>query len=145
MDLSMSREEAEAFLAGPHVAVLSVAEAGRGPLSAPVWYSYLPGGPLRFQTGRESKKARLIRAAGRVTLCVQTETPPYKYLTVEGPATLGEIDRERDVRGIPLRYLGPEGIEAYLKMNEADRLENSVIVEVQIERWQSADFAKVSG
>ena len=33
----------------------------------------------------ESLKARALRAAGRASLCVQRETFPYAYVTVEGP------------------------------------------------------------
>ena len=38
MSVTMSREEREQFLAGVHVAVLSVASVdGGGPLAVPVW------------------------------------------------------------------------------------------------------------
>jgi nitroimidazol reductase NimA-like FMN-containing flavoprotein (pyridoxamine 5'-phosphate oxidase superfamily) len=43
MVLTMTNEEREAFLADVHVAVISVAEDGHGPLVVPVWYSYEPG------------------------------------------------------------------------------------------------------
>jgi hypothetical protein len=36
MSLQMSKPEREAFLAGVHVGVISIAEPGRGPLSAPI-------------------------------------------------------------------------------------------------------------
>src|SRR6185436_14818190 len=71
---TMSKSEREAFLAETRVAVISIGEGGRGPLTVPVWYHYEPGGVVRFITGGESKKARLMRASGRVSLCVQTET-----------------------------------------------------------------------
>src|SRR5262245_55053775 len=105
MSLAMSRAEREAFLAETRVGVVSISEAGRGPLAGPVWYSYEPGGEIRFVTGGESKKARLLRAAGRLTLCVQEQTAPYRYVSVEGPATIGRPDLERDIRRTALRYL----------------------------------------
>jgi PPOX class probable F420-dependent enzyme len=145
VDLRMDKESREKFLAGAHVAVLSVADPTRGPLSAPVWYRYEPGGPLVFITGRDSRKGRLVREQGRVSLCVQTETPPYKYVTVEGRATVGAPDPEQDIRGIAARYLGPDVLEEYLRMNEADRRANSIRVEVEIDRWLTADFSKVLG
>ena len=96
---SMTKAERDAFLAETHVGVFSVAEPERGPLSIPVWYHYEPGGVVRFTTGGGSKKAKLMRASGRATLLVQTESPPYKYASVEGPARIaGEPDYERDVR-----------------------------------------------
>ncbi len=44
--LTMTRAEAEAFLAEPRVAVLSVTEPGRGPLASPLWYRYAPAATL---------------------------------------------------------------------------------------------------
>src|SRR5207302_9093753 len=94
MTLSMSRVERDAFLAETHVAILSVAEAGRGPLAVPVWYEYKPGRDVRIVTGGKSRKMSLLRAAGRATLCAQDETPPYRYVTVEGPIAFGALDVE---------------------------------------------------
>ena len=63
MTLSMSRAERETFLAETHVAILSVAEAGRGPLAVPVWYEYEPGRDVRIVTGGKSRKMSALRAA----------------------------------------------------------------------------------
>src|SRR5262249_10342796 len=103
MSYAMTRAEREAFLAETRVGVLSVSDDGRGPVIAPVWYHYEPGGMVRVVTGRNSQKGRLLRAAGRMSLCVQTETAPYQYVTVEGRVTLSEPDYERDVRAMALR------------------------------------------
>ena len=89
MSLTMSRAEREEFLAGLHVGVLSVASPdGRGPLAAPVWYTSQPGGTVNVSTGRGTRKALAVEAAGRVSLCAQDERPPYKYVTVEGPVVM---------------------------------------------------------
>jgi nitroimidazol reductase NimA-like FMN-containing flavoprotein (pyridoxamine 5'-phosphate oxidase superfamily) len=85
MALTMTKEEREASLADIHVAVISVAEDGHGPLVVPLWYSYEPGGEVRIVTGRAARKGKLLERAGRFSLCVQTETLPYKYVSVEGP------------------------------------------------------------
>jgi len=99
MSLTMTKEEREAFLADVHVAVISVAEDGHGPLVVPIWYSYEPGGEVRIITGRTSRKGKLLERAGRFSLCVQTETLPYKYVSVEGPIVAVEAaDLERDRR-----------------------------------------------
>jgi len=53
-------------------------------------------------TGRESRKGRLLAHAGRFSLCVQTENPPYKYVSVEGAIIFTEAaDSERDLRPLP--------------------------------------------
>jgi nitroimidazol reductase NimA-like FMN-containing flavoprotein (pyridoxamine 5'-phosphate oxidase superfamily) len=78
--------EREAFLAGVHVGVLSVAEeADRAPLAIPVWYLYEPGGDIALITARDSRKMELVRKAGRVSLVAQDREPPYRYASVEGP------------------------------------------------------------
>jgi nitroimidazol reductase NimA-like FMN-containing flavoprotein (pyridoxamine 5'-phosphate oxidase superfamily) len=84
MSLTMTKEEREAFLADVHVGVISIAEDGHGPLTVPVWYSYEAGGEVRI-TARRSRKGKLLERAGRFSLCAQTERPPYKYVSVEGP------------------------------------------------------------
>ena len=144
MSLAMTKDEREAFLADTHVAVVSVADGARAPLVVPVWYAYEPGGDLRFVTGGASRKARLIRKAGRVSLCVQTETPPYRYVSIEGPAVIGAPDHERDVRATALRYLGPQMGEVYLQATAAERA-GSILVTVKPERWLTVDYGKWGG
>lgn len=145
MSLAMSKAEREAFLADTRVAIISIADAsGRGPLTVPVWYSYSPGGPIRFVTGRGSRKARLLRDAGRVSVCVQTETPPYKYVSIEGGASFGEPDFERDIRSMAHRYLGEQMGEMYLQTTADERAAN-VLVTVTPERWLSVDYTKLAG
>ena len=86
MSTTMTPGEGASFLAQAHVGVLGVADAdGRGPLLTPIWYHYQPGGEVTILTERDSRKARLIRRAGRFSLCAQQDQPPYMYVTVEGP------------------------------------------------------------
>ena len=133
----------ETFLAGLHVAVISIADDGRGPLTLPIWYSYEPGGVVRFVTGGGSKKAALLRKAGRLSLCVQTETAPYQYVSIEGPVTVGAPDFERDVRAMAHRYLGEQMGEMYLQMTADERI-NSILVSVTPERWITVDYTKMN-
>jgi len=117
MSLSMSPAEREEFLAGVHVGVLSVAQAGgAGPLTVPVWYTYRPGGTVNVSTGRGTRKAWAIEAAGRFTLCVQDERPPYKYVTVEG-SVAAEDATEAERLELARRYLGAEGGDAFIAAN----------------------------
>jgi len=135
----MSRAEREEFLAEVHVGVLTVvAGEGRGPLATPVWYSYQPGGQLSVNTGSNSNKARAIAAAGRFSLCAQDEAPPYKYVTVEGPAVIEPADLA-DRTAIARRYLGTERGDAWIAANpDVD----DVMIRMTPEHWQSADFGK---
>ena len=145
MSLQMTKAEREAFLAGVHVGVLSIPEPGRGPLTVPIWYAYEPGAELRVVTGRDSRKGRLLAAATRVSLCAQTEAPPYQYVSVEGPVVhVGPVDRARDVRPIAHRYLGPELGEQYLA-GTAEGAGDEILVRIRPERWLTVDYRKQFG
>jgi len=85
VSLAMTKQEREDFLADLHVGIISITEEGRGPLTVPIWYSYAPGGEVRVVTGRTTRKVQLLGRARRFSLCAQTETWPYKYVSVEGP------------------------------------------------------------
>jgi PPOX class probable F420-dependent enzyme len=139
MSVNMSPSERESFLAELHVGVLAVAaEDGRGPVTTPVWYGYEPGGVVIVTTGENSTKARAIAAAGRFSLCAQDEAPPYRYVTVEGPATIEPADLSERV-AIARRYLGHEAGDAWIAANPAI---DDVAIRMAPERWQTADFSK---
>ena len=139
MALTMTKEEREAFLANIHVAVISIAEDGHGPLVVPIWYSYQPGGEVRIVTGRASRKGKLLERAGRFSLCVQTETVPYKYVSVEGPIVAVEVaDRERDRRPLARRYLGTEAGDSYVESTQ-DIV--GMLVRMRPERWFTRDYS----
>ena len=142
MSVNMSREEREEFLAGVHVAVLSVASGdGRGPLAVPVWYAYQPGGTVNVSTGRGTRKAAAIMAAGRFSLCAQDERPPYKYVTVEGPVVIEDATRDERLE-LARRYLGTEGGDAYIAANPGG---TQIMIRMTPEYWLTVDFSKVFG
>ena len=140
MPPSMRRDEREEFLAGVHVGVLSVASGdGRGPLTIPVWYTYQPGGTVNVSTGRGTRKARAIAAAGRFSLCAQDERPPYKYVAVEGPAVI-EASNAPERLELARRYLGTEGGDAFVAANPGSV--GDVIIRMTPERWLSVDYGR---
>jgi Pyridoxamine 5'-phosphate oxidase len=145
MTLAMSPTEREAFLAGVHVGILSVDDPGHGPLTVPVWYAYEPGGTVDIVTGRGSRKARCLRAAGRSSLCAQNETPPYGYVSVEGPiADVVDPVPPEVLRAMAHRYLGQEFGDLYLAATEDDA-PNQAMFRLAPERWLSTDYAKQFG
>jgi len=143
--LTMTRAEREAFLAAVRVGVLSIADGARGPLAVPVWYGYEPGGELWFVTDRDSRKGKLLLLVDRVSLCAQTETPPYKYVSIEGPiAAIERADLERHRRALAHRYLGRELGDRYIAGSAAED-EGSIVVRVKTERWLTVDYGKAFG
>ncbi len=142
--LSMTREEREAFLADLHVGVLSIAEADGRTLTVPIWYDYEPGGELWILTERGSRKGRLLDKVERFSLCVQTETPPYKYVSVEGPITsIGPSELEAHERPMAHRYLGPEFGDQYIEATGgAEGRVDNVLIKMRPERWLTTDYSK---
>lgn len=143
MSLKMTKPEREAFLADLHVGVIAIAEKDRGPLTAPIWYGYEPGGELWILTERGSRKGRLLQEAGRFSLVAQTETPPYKYVSVEGPITsIEKPDLERDERPMAHRYLGQKLGDGYIEATRGDGDVDNILVKMRPQRWLTTDYSK---
>jgi PPOX class probable F420-dependent enzyme len=146
----MTEQERQEFLAGPHVAVLSIArEGGRTPHATPVWYAYEPGGDVTFFTGtqgRRSRKAELIGKAGAVSLTVQQEEFPYRYVTVEG--TVVSEDRPpsaEQVLAVARRYMPEEHAQGFAEAEFAHPSGEFVLFTIRPDRWLSFDFAAEAG
>jgi nitroimidazol reductase NimA-like FMN-containing flavoprotein (pyridoxamine 5'-phosphate oxidase superfamily) len=145
MSLSMTQAEREAFLAGVHVGIFSILQEGRPPLTVPVWYMYEPGSNIRIVTARDSRKLALIRQSMCFTLCVQDETPPYRYVSVEGTVvSIEPTDLERHLRPQARRYFGVEKGDAYIDSIGGAALEDTdMLVTMRPERWLTTDYGKV--
>jgi uncharacterized protein len=137
---AFTETQREEFLAGLHVAVLSVAATdGRPPASVPIWYDYKPGGNILVNTGVTARKTKLIERAGVVTLVAQREEPPYQYVVVEGTVVDSATPAPLDVReAIAIRYLGEEGGRAFVQ-GMADS--PGILFTIRPDRWITADFS----
>ncbi len=134
----MTAAEREWFLAAVHVAVLAVDEPGRGPHALPIWYLYQDREVI-FGIEGSSRKAALLRAAGRASLTVQTETAPYQYVSIEGAVVLEPAIH--DELALATRYLGDELGAWYVEHNP--RPEDALTVRLWPEHWRTFDFAKI--
>jgi len=135
----MSAAERQEFLTGVHVGVLSAAAGKAGQtLAVPVWYSYRPGGLLTVLTGRRSRKAAAIRSTGRFALCVHDDSPPYRYVSVEGPVVSEEELDPAERLAMARRYLGATGGDRYVADNPDPGREN-VAFRMRPEHWLSQD------
>ncbi len=144
MQLSMSKQERDAFLMGLHVGVISIEQEAAPPLSVPIWYDYRPEAGVWVITGSESAKGKALRAAGRYTLVAQEEQPPtYRYVSVEGQITQTRpADREKDTRPMAHRYFGKELGDLYIDSQQG---EESLVFVMTPERWRTVDYGKVGG
>jgi uncharacterized protein len=147
MPRPMTEQEQQQFLAEKRVAVLSLARGGeRPPLSSPIWYAYEPGGDITFYTGTYTRKAALLQQSRVLTLTVQQEELPYKYVVVEGSVTsVDQPPSEAQLFTVSSRYL-PEDAARQLSEREArSRGHELVLFTIQPERWYSLDFTDDMG
>ncbi|GAA2981368.1 pyridoxamine 5'-phosphate oxidase family protein [Actinokineospora diospyrosa] len=136
--MPLTLEEREQFLLEPHIGSLAVTgEDGRAPLQVPIWYKYVPGGTLWITTKATSRKARLIRAAGRFSLLVERLQPTIRYVSVEGPVT-AEVGNEDYLREMASRYVAPERLEAYIAYLKKEG--EQTVFRLKAEHWTSADL-----
>jgi nitroimidazol reductase NimA-like FMN-containing flavoprotein (pyridoxamine 5'-phosphate oxidase superfamily) len=146
----LTKSERQQFLAEKHVAVLSVAsDDDRPPLAVPIWYHYEPGGTITFFTGsqhRKARKTRLIERAGVVSLVVQREEMPYKYVAVEG--RLVRTDRPPAAEAlleIVRRYLPEEMAQGMVAGELQDPGPDLVLFTIRPDRWNGVDFSEGGG
>ena len=140
----------QAFLSEPHVAMFSVAsDDDRPPHTVPLFYHYEPYGNITFFTGtqgRTARKTRLIEIAGKVSLCVQKEDFPYKYVTVEGTA-IG-IDRpptEDQLLAIARRYMPEDAAREFVHGELNDPKSRILVFTIRPDRWLTSSFAEGDG
>ena len=141
--MALSRDEREQFFAEPRVAALAVNAGGdRGPLAVPIWYQYRPGGQPWVLTGADSRKHRLIEAAGCFSLVVERSEPTVRYVAVDGPVSRIEPATDEQLVEMAERYLAPEKVDGYLDYARRELGENVLIV-LEPRHWLSADLGAV--
>jgi PPOX class probable F420-dependent enzyme len=135
---TMSSDQREKYLADVHVGVIAVERPGRAPLSVPIWYGYEPGGEVVLWTESGSVKHKLIRDAGRFSITVQDEQPPYKYVTAEGDVTAIDEATDAEVRQLAIRYLGEAEGNTFTDENLTP---TSIVIRMRPARWLSTDYS----
>ena len=144
MSYRMTAAERMAFLNEVRPAILSLNDPERGPLASPVWFDMLETGDLWFVTQSDIRKGRLITLGGRITLTVQRHSPPYAYVSVEGPVTeIRPYELEVDLLPMATRYLGADGGRRYVDDARAgNNPETSIRVTMRSETWRTVDYSK---
>ncbi|MET9604907.1 pyridoxamine 5'-phosphate oxidase family protein [Streptomyces sp. NPDC006512] len=143
--MPLSPAEREEFLAEAHIAALAVdagPEGDRAPLTVPIWYQYSPGGDVWIMTGRDSRKAELIGAAGRFTLMVDRVEPSIRYVSVEGPVVSTVPATREKLVEMSARYLPAEKVEGYVDFAWKEHGEQ-VVIHMRPQRWVSSDLGQV--
>jgi PPOX class probable F420-dependent enzyme len=126
----MTKEETKEFLmAGTRTGKIASVRADGRPHVTPVWF-VLDGDDLVFTTWHTTVKAANIWRDGRVSICVDDQTPPFSFVIVEGIAEIREDMKElahwaREIGG---RYMGQDQAEAFGKRNA---VEGELVVRVR--------------
>lgn len=136
--MPLTQEETDEFLRGANIAAVATVDPDGQPHVVPTWYVY-DDGEVVFHTGLRSRKYRNLRRNPRVTLCVDTRTPPYRAVVVYGKATTEVATDEERSRRMAVAYLGEKVGNRY-----ADSLRGGsvVVVRVKPERVISWDYAR---
>jgi PPOX class probable F420-dependent enzyme len=96
-------------------AILGTTRADGRPHVAPIWYVVDDDGTIVFTTGAATVKGRNLTRGGRATLCVDDDTPPFSFVTVEGPVAISDdvADVGRWAAIIGGRYMGADRAQEY--------------------------------
>lgn len=106
--------ERSAFLSEAHVAMLAIEATARAPLLVPIWYAW-DGSEVGLWMAGDSRKARLLQQAGRLSLCVQDTRRPYRYVSLEARVvSMTPIDWARELEPLVRRYLDAADSARYL-------------------------------
>ena len=116
MPSKMTDAERDAFMRQPHLGYLGIGRVAKGPLLAPIWYSYDPATGIHINMGSTSAKAKRLRAEGRASmLVVEAANGLYRSVLVEGPTTMRLLGDETEPAMLTMssRYLGAAGGKRY--------------------------------
>jgi nitroimidazol reductase NimA-like FMN-containing flavoprotein (pyridoxamine 5'-phosphate oxidase superfamily) len=143
----MTEQAREQFLAGTHIAVVSVAgRSGQPPISVPTYYAYEPGGEITMFTGtqrRTPKRIERIKEAGLITLLVQREEAPLAYVTVEAELVkLEQSPSENQMATIARRYMPEEHAMGFVRGELGDPGNTVTLMTFRPVRWFSFDAAE---
>lgn len=115
----MSENERRAFLLeSTRTGKLATVRRDGRPHVVPIWF-VLDGDDIVLTTGADTVKGRNLRRDGRVSLCVDDESPPFSFVMVEGEATVSE-DRDELLRWATRlggRYMGEDRAEEFGRRN----------------------------
>jgi nitroimidazol reductase NimA-like FMN-containing flavoprotein (pyridoxamine 5'-phosphate oxidase superfamily) len=116
MPSKMSDDERDEFMRRPHLGYLGIGRVDKGPLLAPIWYSYDAATGIHINIGATSAKAKRLRAEGRASmLVVEAAKGMYRSALVEGPTTMRPLGDETEAAMLTMssRYLGAGGGQRY--------------------------------
>ena len=135
----MTSREINAFINSQPArpAILSTVREGGEPHCAPIWIALDETGDILFNTGSKTVKGKNLARTGRAAICVQDDTAPFSFVSIEGTVTLvhdlAEVGLWATIIGG--RYMGDERSEEFGARNA---VEGELLVGLRPERRVSA-------
>ncbi|MEV8585823.1 PPOX class F420-dependent oxidoreductase [Streptomyces sp. NPDC051180] len=129
----MTEDQWRAFVsAGTRTGKLATVRDDGSPHVVPVWF-VLDGDDFVFNTGKGTVKGRNLARDGRVSLCVDDDTPPFAFVTLSGRAEITEEPAEllRWATRIAARYMGEDRADAFGRRNAVP---GELLVRVRIDK-----------
>ncbi|MDX2563041.1 PPOX class F420-dependent oxidoreductase [Streptomyces sp. TX20-6-3] len=117
---------------GTRTGKLATVRDDGSPHVVPVWF-LLDGDEFVFNTGKDTVKGRNLARDGRVSLCVDDDTPPFAFVSLSGRAELSEDRAElRHWAGrIGARYMGEDRADEF---GERNAVPGELLVRVRIQK-----------
>ena len=132
MATKLEADELRVFLEeGCRTAKIACVRKDGSPTVSPVWFM-LDNDDLVFTTMNTSLKFRLLQRDPRVSVCVESDSYPYGFATLQGTATLHELTKEDLLKWTTLiatRYVPEELVAQFGRRNA---VEGEVLVRVEI-------------
>jgi PPOX class probable F420-dependent enzyme len=135
MATPLDKDTLQQFLAaGTRTAKLACVKADGSPLVSPVWF-ILDQQALVFTTMNTSLKYKRMRADPRVSICVENDTYPYGFSTLQCTVQLQELSPEELLpwaTRIAARYVPAEQAQQFGQRNA---VEGEVLVRASIDSY----------
>ena len=126
------------LLQRPNLARLAYIGLDARPKVVPIWFAY-DDATFTMVTGPRADKVRAIERNPAVALTIDSHTPPYHVLLIDGDATIEPIDgMAPEYPAIVARYLGA-GADAYLANM---RVKTQRRIRVSIRNFRVLDFQR---
>ena len=128
------------LLNGPNLARLAYIGRDGRPKVVPIWCTCADD-TIVMVTGPKADKVPAIEANAAVALTIDSATPPYHVLLIDGDATVEATDgMAAEYPGIVEKYLA-SAAEAYLRPMR-DRVKTQRRIRVAIKSYRVLDFVK---
>lgn len=139
----MTQQEQTTFLSEPGILMrIAIVREDGSPLVTPIWFIY-EDDAIWFTPREKSEWFACLRRDPRVALCIDEQSLPYRKVVIDAAAELihdlGEDDQWRDrYRRIALRYVPPEGAEAYIQdtIDQARGLYKVALEQARVRSWR---------